>query len=170
LHPETQVPVLPAICSPDSNALSFYCGCCGFCVLFESGLLPETGVTLAPFAVANSDALYLGVLMYPCTRFFSIRFTTTMAGCAPLSVWIQMGSYRFTCFLLSSLSSTISARSYFLCFVSALRNDSGNGPIRWNCFASSDQIPHNCVPRAFPVPPVLHASWRWTRSAHRALN
>jgi hypothetical protein len=44
-------------------------------VLFESGLLPETGVTLAPFAVANSDALYLGVLMYPCTRFFSILFT-----------------------------------------------------------------------------------------------
>jgi hypothetical protein len=80
-------------------------------VLFESGLSPETGVTLAPFAVANSDALYLDVLMYPCTRFFSIRFTTTMAACAPLSVWIQMGSYRFTCFLLSSLSPTISARS-----------------------------------------------------------
>jgi hypothetical protein len=30
--------------------------------------------------------LYLGVLMYPCTRFFSIRFTTTMAGCAVVCV------------------------------------------------------------------------------------
>src|SRR5882762_208560 len=90
--------------------LSPYCsGCLGLCGIWSGGCgCAVTGVTVAApvLLAANSEALYFGALTYPCTRFFSTRFTTTCTGCESFSVWIQIGSYKFTFFLVSLLSAT----------------------------------------------------------------
>src|SRR5258708_32040948 len=83
---------------------------------------------------ANSEGLYFGALTYPCTKFFSTRFTTTCTGCDPFSVWIQIGSYRFPFFFVHLLFSPTPFRSLLLCFVFAFRRDSVRRPPLWHCF------------------------------------
>src|SRR5258708_32191859 len=84
-------------------ALSYCSGCLGLCGIWSGGCgCAATGVTVAASVLlaANSEGLYFGALTYPCTRFFSTRFTTTCTGCESFSVWIQIGSHQFSFFLL----------------------------------------------------------------------
>src|SRR5712664_4226459 len=118
LHPDSGQKKTAGRCDrrPAGSAVSFfyYSGCLGFCGFWSGGCgCAATGVTAAALVslTANSDGLYFGALTYPCTRFFSTRFTTTCTGCESFSVWIQIGSYKFTFFLVSLLSSTIICRS-----------------------------------------------------------
>src|SRR6266700_140413 len=96
------------------------CGCSGCCCGFGGfvsvdGVFTETGVTLAEPDAASSAGLYFGALTYPCTKFLSTLFTTTCTGCPSFSMWIKIGSYTLTRFLLTWLSSIISCRSMLLC-------------------------------------------------------
>jgi len=116
------------------DRLLYYCGGGEVCALEFgtcAGAFAGAGVAFEELvAAASSDGLYFGALTYPCTRSLPMRFTTTCVGCESFSVWIQIGSYRFTFFLFSSLSSTIIAISKFLRFASALRKERVIGPMR----------------------------------------
>src|SRR5260370_36622541 len=82
---------------------------------------------------ANSEGLYFGALTYPCTKFFSTRFTTTCTGCDPFSVWIQIGSYRVTLFFVNLFLFPPLFRSYLLCLGSPFPPHRGRGPPPREC-------------------------------------